>query len=88
MSMFETVGKVVSSSRKPGTQAKLDRLRKTLRHEEPDRVPVSDFFWGGSSVGGARNWGCPPMPIRTITTTSTGFAPCPTWIPGSGRVRF
>ncbi|MFN7992396.1 MAG: uroporphyrinogen decarboxylase family protein [Bryobacteraceae bacterium] len=26
--------------------AKLDRLQKTLRHEEPDRVPVSDFFWG------------------------------------------
>ncbi len=26
--------------------AKLDRIRKTLRHEESDRVPVSDFFWG------------------------------------------
>ncbi len=26
--------------------AKLDRINKTLRHEEPDRVPVSDFFWG------------------------------------------
>ena len=26
--------------------AKLDRLNKALRHEEPDRVPVSDFFWG------------------------------------------
>ena len=26
--------------------AKLDRMNKTLRHEEPDRVPVSDFFWG------------------------------------------
>ena len=25
---------------------KLERLNKTLRHEEPDRVPVSDFFWG------------------------------------------
>ncbi|HFB98342.1 MAG TPA: hypothetical protein ENJ62_04305, partial [Bryobacterales bacterium] len=25
---------------------KLDRMRKALRHEEPDRVPVSDFFWG------------------------------------------
>ena len=25
---------------------KLDRMNKTLRHEEPDRVPVSDFFWG------------------------------------------
>ena len=26
--------------------AKLDRMNKTLRHEEPDRVPVSDFYWG------------------------------------------
>jgi uroporphyrinogen decarboxylase len=26
---------------------KLDRMQKTLRHEEADRVPVSDFFWGG-----------------------------------------
>ena len=26
--------------------AKLERMNKTLRHEEADRVPVSDFFWG------------------------------------------
>lgn len=26
---------------------KLDRVNKALRHQEPDRVPVSDFFWGG-----------------------------------------
>lgn len=26
---------------------KLERLNKAIRHEEPDRVPVSDFFWGG-----------------------------------------
>lgn len=25
--------------------AKLDRVQKTLRHEEPDRIPVSDFYW-------------------------------------------
>ncbi len=25
---------------------KLDRMQKALRHEEPDRVPISDFFWG------------------------------------------
>lgn len=24
---------------------KLDRMNKTLRHEEADRVPISDFFW-------------------------------------------
>jgi uroporphyrinogen decarboxylase len=26
---------------------KLERMNKALRHEEPDRIPVSDFFWGG-----------------------------------------
>jgi len=26
--------------------AKLERMNKALRHQEPDRVPVSDFFWG------------------------------------------
>jgi len=25
---------------------KLQRMNKTLKHEEADRVPVSDFFWG------------------------------------------
>ncbi len=25
---------------------KLERMDKTLRHQEADRVPVSDFFWG------------------------------------------
>jgi len=25
---------------------KLERMNKTLRHEEADRVPISDFFWG------------------------------------------
>lgn len=25
---------------------KLDRMCKALHHQEPDRVPVSDFFWG------------------------------------------
>lgn len=26
--------------------AMLDRMNKTLRYKEPDRVLVSDFFWG------------------------------------------
>ena len=26
--------------------AKLERMNKVLRHEEPDRIPISDFFWG------------------------------------------
>ncbi len=25
---------------------KLDRMNKALNHQEPDRVPISDFFWG------------------------------------------
>jgi len=25
---------------------KLERMNKALNHEEPDRIPVSDFFWG------------------------------------------
>lgn len=25
---------------------KRERMNKALRHEEPDRIPVSDFFWG------------------------------------------
>ena len=33
--------------RTPNCFAKLDRMNKTLRHEEADRVPISDFFWGG-----------------------------------------
>ncbi len=32
--------------RKKSTLMKLQRMKKTLRHEEPDRVPISDFFWG------------------------------------------
>ena len=46
MGMFDTVGAASTGPRKAGTYRKLDRLRKALRHEEPDRVPVSDFFWG------------------------------------------
>ncbi len=26
-------------------QAKLERMNKTLRHEQPDRIPISDFYW-------------------------------------------
>jgi hypothetical protein len=34
------------SERTPKVQAKLDRVHKSLRHQEGDRVPISDFFWG------------------------------------------
>jgi hypothetical protein len=47
MSMFDTFGKSADTAgRKENTLRKLERLNKALRHEEPDRVPVSDFFWG------------------------------------------
>jgi hypothetical protein len=36
----------VAVERTAACLAKLDRMNKTLRHEEADRVPVSDFFWG------------------------------------------
>lgn len=26
--------------------SKLERMNKTLGHQEADRVPISDFFWG------------------------------------------
>jgi len=45
--MFNTTGKSdKSSNRSENTLKKLERLIKTLNHEEADRVPVSDFFWG------------------------------------------
>jgi hypothetical protein len=35
-----------TATRTANCMAKLDRMNKTLRHEEADRVPISDFFWG------------------------------------------
>lgn len=47
MGMFDTTGKAaVDTPRSENTLKKLERLNKALRHEEPDRVPISDFFWG------------------------------------------
>jgi hypothetical protein len=47
MSMFDTAGQTADcAARKEHTLRKLDRLSIALRHEEPDRVPISDFFWG------------------------------------------
>ena len=36
----------IQMPRTPNCLAKLDRMKKALRHQEPDRVPISDFFWG------------------------------------------
>ncbi len=35
-------------------------MNRTLRHEEPDRVPVSDFFWGSFLDRWRREMGLPP----------------------------
>ncbi len=48
MSMFETFGKAAQAAgRKENTLRKLDRMNTAPGHAEPDRVPISDFFWGG-----------------------------------------
>jgi hypothetical protein len=40
-------------------QAKLERMSKALRHQEPDRVPISDFFWGSFLERWRREMGLP-----------------------------
>ncbi len=61
MSMFSTVGgKVETLARKENTLRKLERLNKALRHEEPDRVPISDFFWGNFTRRWRQDLGLPP----------------------------
>ena len=39
--------------------AKVERMNKTLRHEEADRVPISDFFWGSFLERWRRELGLP-----------------------------
>lgn len=40
--------------------AKLERMKKTLRHEEGDQVPISDFFWGSFLKRWREELGLPP----------------------------
>ena len=47
--------------------AKLERMNKTLRHEEPDRVPISDFFWGSFVRRWRTELGLPGTRIREIS---------------------
>ena len=48
MGMFETTGRLeAGTERKENTLRKLERMKTALSHREPDRVPISDFFWGG-----------------------------------------
>ena len=46
MTFFGSAKYSDSTERSPNARAKLERLRATFSHEEPDRVPISDFFWG------------------------------------------
>jgi uroporphyrinogen-III decarboxylase len=60
MSISDPYGKTAGrAGRKANTLRKLDRMNKSLRHEEPDRVPVSDFFWGSFVRRWRRELGLP-----------------------------
>jgi uroporphyrinogen decarboxylase len=61
MSMFGTTGKQADQAgRKENTLRKLERMNRALRHEEPDRVPISDFFWGSFTTRWQKELGLPP----------------------------
>ena len=59
MGMFDVQPSSNQRERSPNTLKKLERLRRTLRHEEPDRVPISDFFWGSFKERWRRELGLP-----------------------------
>ncbi len=59
--MFDTKGQTAGpADRKSGALEKLRRLNTALRHQEPDRVPISDFFWGSFTERWRRELGLPP----------------------------
>lgn len=57
--MFDTTGKSTGEERKLNTLKKLERMNKTLSHQEADRVPISDFFWGGFIENWRKDLGLP-----------------------------
>ena len=59
MSMFNTAGREILCERKESALRKLERMNKALLHQEPDRVPISDFFWGGFTERWRRELGLP-----------------------------
>lgn len=60
MGMFETMGTAGTAERKLTTLEKLERMKKAFLHEEPDRVPISDFFWGDFMKRWREELGLPP----------------------------
>jgi hypothetical protein len=68
MSMFETIGKAADTAgRKENTLRKHEHMNQTLRHQEPDRVPISDFFWGRFKERWRKELGLPPTLTRITT---------------------
>ena len=60
MNMFESTGRsAATAGRTENTRRKLERMNQALRHEEPDRVPISDFFWGSFTQRWRRELGLP-----------------------------
>lgn len=58
--MFDTFGKASDPAvRSEKTLKKLARMNAALRHEEPDQVPISDFFWGGFTRRWRKELGLP-----------------------------
>ncbi len=58
--MFDTRRKRISVGiRKENALKKLERMNRALRHEEPDRVPINDFFWGSFVTRWRRELGLP-----------------------------
>ena len=46
--------------RSAGALAKVERMNRALRHEEPDRVPMGEFYWGGFLRRWREELGLPP----------------------------
>jgi len=59
MGMFDVNLQSSAPDRSANTRAKLERITKALNHQEPDRVPISDFFWGSFKERWRRELGLP-----------------------------
>lgn len=59
MTPYDPLAATATDGRKPNTRRKLERLAKALRHQEPDRVPIGEFFWGGFVRRWRRELGLP-----------------------------
>ncbi len=58
--MFDTAAKSDhTAQRTENCLTKLQRMNQALRHEEPDRVPISDFFWGSFTERWRKELGLP-----------------------------